>query len=86
MPQFEGRAGGTYVDPFTSKMPPRLFATTLAAKNALKWWSKGRYVRSHVTGGFDDPYIDDSFKTTPVEGRDVSQWEIRPAIIGDAEQ
>jgi hypothetical protein len=78
MPMFEGRAGGTYVDPFTSKQPPRLFTTPLAAKNALRWWLKGRVrMNSGRSGAWDEPdYGPEIMGADPVEGRVAADWEM----------
>lgn len=85
MPSFKGRAGGTYVDPAKSKDPPRLFTTTLAARNALLWWSRGmvRMVggRSQSFDPFDDGSGYEIAKQEPVTGRNIDEWEVTPAAI-----
>lgn len=73
MPRFEGRAGATYIDPFTSKMPPRLFTTPLAAKNALGWWLKGR-VRMNTEQS--DAWGPEIVGQTLIENRIAAEWEM----------
>lgn len=53
MPTFSGRAGGTHVEP-TSTKPPRLFGRHQDAKAALDWWLEGKVTaRYSFDGEFD---------------------------------
>lgn len=81
MPGFKGRAGGTYVnpdDPNSHTGTPRLFTTSKAAGDALRWWSKG-YVRVRdvqIGHPLDAPEFDQEWSTDPVAGRNAEEWEV----------
>jgi len=80
MPAPAGRAGGTYVDPFTrrkrQKTTPRLFARRSDASSALDWWLKGE-VQMSYTGGWEDPETDyDIVGQTPVASRVAAEWRV----------
>lgn len=84
MPDFKGRAGGTYVDPWkrdTHTGTPRLFTTPAAAKQALDWWAKGRVKVQWSYGGFDDfgsgPEMT-GLDSEAVEGRLKDDWKVVP--------
>lgn len=86
MPDYKGRAGGTYVDPdkpATHTGTPRLFTSAKAAGDALRWWVKGR-VRVRWSGpGFDSldgPEVS-GLESEPVAGRNADDWEIVPVGI-----
>jgi hypothetical protein len=81
MPNFKGRAGGTYVDPddpSTHDGLPRLFASKKAAENALVWWVKGK--ARVVMQSFDvfDPPEPAGLCSDAVEGRSAADWEVVP--------
>lgn len=83
MPDYKGRAGGTYVDPDrpdTHTGTPRLFKSAKAAGDALRWWVKGR-VRVEWSGqGFDSldgPEVS-GLVSVPATGRNADDWEIVP--------
>lgn len=82
MPDFKGRAGGTYIDPFVdNKRPPRLFTTKLAAHNALSWWLDGKFTRQTVGDPFSDEGESVVEKTRKVEGRIAEDWKIVPVQV-----
>lgn len=71
MPMFSGKAGGTHVEPSTTK-PPRLFTRHQDAKSALDWWLDGK-----VTGrycGFDGECSD--LITEKVPSRKAEDFDI----------
>lgn len=81
MPGFKGHAGGTYVEPDDATRNsgiPRLFTSKKGATEALRWWSKG-YVKKEMSGGgfdsLDGPEMTGLY-STPVEGRNMADWEI----------
>lgn len=87
MPNFKGRAGGTYVnpdDPKTHDGTPRLFTTAKAAGDALRWWAKGMV---RMTGGFggQDIFGEETDRvireSVPVAGRNADDWEVVPVRI-----
>lgn len=89
MPDYPGRAGGTYVDPDdprTHRGTPRLFGTSTAAANALRWWAAGR-VRVEYSGSGNpfDVFGEDveitGLKSDSVAGRNADDWEIVPVEV-----
>lgn len=86
MPNFKGRAGGTYVDPDdpeTHDGLPRLFASKKAAENALVWWVKGK--ARVLMQSFDtfDPPEPAGLYSDAVEGRSAADWEVVPVGLHD---
>lgn len=82
MPDFTGRAGGTYVDPFKYKGPPRLFTTARGAKNALTWWARGM-VRMSSNKDWETGLDDGAgiASQVAVEGRNVDDWKVVPIAV-----
>lgn len=84
MPQFEGRAGGTHIDPFYAvhqRMPVRLFTTELAASNALKWWAKGAVSRkeSSMDDFYGEGYCEETIDPKP--NRIAAEWTVVPVKV-----
>lgn len=86
MPDFTGRAGSTYVDPFKYQGPPRLFTTARGAQNALTWWARGM-VRTQSNKDWETGLDDGAgiVGQIAVEGRKAEEWKVVPAkvVVGD---
>lgn len=88
MPDFNGRAGGSHVDPDdpqTHAGIPRVFKTRKAAENCLIWWSRGKVkmgVETFDVGSLD-PFTESVIKgQETVTGRNAADWEVLPVTFG----
>lgn len=77
--------GGTHLEPGDGC--PRLFANRVAAGNALKWWLKGKTIRTFGGGYFEDDDVE-NWHLEPVPERkaeDMAIVEVRLQILTPAE-
>lgn len=83
MPAPRGRAGGTYVEPFSSlkcqTTTPRLFSRRQDAESALKWWLAGE-VQVSWTGSFGEEDREIVGQKVKVD-RQSDDWEVVPVRL-----
>ena len=90
MPDFKGRAGGTFIDPFKPEpgSVPRLFTREKSAGDALRWWAAGkaqpRYGSSFSEFPGDSQTEFLGVKSEPVPGRSAADWEVVPVVFYEA--
>jgi hypothetical protein len=81
LPTLPTRRGGTWVEPTDTKQP-RIFSSKQNAEQALAWWLKGHAVRHlQIIGKHDGVDDYERVHSEPVEGREASEWEVRPVSL-----
>lgn len=68
------RAGGTFVEP---GLMPRLFTSSSAAKNALRYWLAGHIRQVWYSWSDEYDYTKDyTWESTPQPNRNPDEWEV----------